>query len=340
MRSRDSFSDAHPLVNFLFFAAVMGVSMFCLHPYILGTALLTALLYGAALRGWKHIGRLLGLFIVPGIIIVALLNPTFNHNGATLLYTMENGNSITLESIVYGIALAATLATATAWFVCVNAVLTRDKFVYAVGRVFPTGALILSMSFRFIPLFLRQFRSITVSQKYLGRDVSTAKWWEKMRIALTVTSSLFTWSMENAIHVSDSMQARAYGRHRRTSYSPHRWDSRNVVLLLITIFLSGTTIVALVHGGLVAQYDPTIAVSGIFAAPASMWTWVGIGAFALLCVIPLVLRFHDGRQWIRYERRQSAAATKTPSAEGASALDTIPFYFARKVPQDVSHIDA
>lgn len=337
MQSRDSFSDAHPLVNFALFAAVMGVSMFCLHPYILGISFFAALFYGAALRGWKHMGRLLGFFIVPGIVIVALLNPTFNHNGATLLYTFDNGNSITLESIVYGIALAATLATATVWFVCVNAVLTRDKFVYAVGRVFPTGALILAMSFRFIPLFLKQFRSITVSQKYLGRDMGTARWWEKIKIALTVTSALFTWSMENAIHVSDSMQARAYGRHRRTSYTPYRWDGRNIGLLLITIFLAGITMVALAQGGLVAQYDPTIAVSGITAAPSNVWTWVGVVAFSLLCVMPLVLRGFDTWQWVRYEKRHGL---RSDDGDGLRDVDNLPFYFARKVTRDAAHIDA
>lgn len=327
----------------MFFVAVLGVSMFCLHPYILGVSFIAATLYGAALRGWKHMGRLLGLFILPGIVIVALLNPTFNHNGVTLLYTMDNGNSITLESIVYGVALAATLTTATAWFVSVNAVLTRDKFVYAVGRIFPTAALILAMSFRFIPLFLRQFHSITVSQKYLGRDISSAKWWEKIKIALSVTSSLFTWSMENAIHVSDSMRARAYGRHRRTSYSPHHWDSRNVVLLVVTLLLSAFTVAAMTQGGLVAQYDPTIAISGITAVRANLWTWTGLAAFTVLCVLPLVLRFHDARQWAKHERQQKVAAgTGFSSDVGSSTVfnSTVPFYFARKAPRDVVDINA
>ncbi|MCI1984415.1 MAG: energy-coupling factor transporter transmembrane protein EcfT [Bifidobacteriaceae bacterium] len=301
-RSRDSFSVAHPAVNFAFYAAVLGISMFCLHPFVLGISLVSAILYGAFVRGWRHMARLLGVFIVPGIIVVAILNPTFNHNGVTLLFTLSNGNSITLEAIVYGVALAITLAVATAWFVSLNVVLTRDKFVYAVGRVFPTASLILSMSFRFIPLFLRQFHDTTVSQRYLGHDMRSARWWEKIRIALTVTSSLFTWSMENAIHVSDSMRARGYGRRHRSSYSPHRWDTRNVLLLVVIASLAGITIVATANGGLAAQYDPTIVISGIHAAPSGVWTWLGAVAFLLLANVPVAVRLFDVYLWKRYER--------------------------------------
>jgi energy-coupling factor transport system permease protein len=333
-------------VNFAFYAAVLGISMFCLHPFILGISLISAIIYGGAVRGWRHMARLLGVFIIPGIIIVAILNPTFNHNGVTLLFTLSNGNSITLEAIIYGVALAVTLAVATAWFVSLNVVLTRDKFVYAVGRVFPTAALILSMSFRFIPLFLRQFHDTTISQRYLGRDMRGAHWWEKVRIALTVTSSLFTWSMENAIHVSDSMRARGYGhggKRRRSSYSPQRWDGRNTAVMVTIALLVGIAVGAVASGGLTAQYDPTIVISGVYgagtadaygaasAATTSAWTWVGTLAFALLANIPVTLRAYDSHQWRRYEKRSqrsggakqiSWSAVRGTTATGAAEAVT------------------
>lgn len=308
-RVRDPFTQCHPAVNFVFYALVLGVSMACLHPYVLGISFLSALAYGVALRGWRHMGRLLAVFIVPGMIIVALLNPTFNHNGVTLLYTMGNGNSITLESIVFGVALAATLAVATLWFVSLNAVLTRDKFVYAVGRIFPTGALILSMSFRFIPLFARQFRATAVGQKYMGSQSApkASSLIAKLRSALSVTSALFSWSMENAIHVSDSMQARAYGRHRRTSYTSYRWDRRNVGIVVGLVVLAGITIFAISSGGLAAQYDPSLAISGITAAPSTIWTWIGLVSFTLAANFPLGMRLYDAGAWKRYVRSLGGA---------------------------------
>ena len=39
---KDSFSSYHPLVNFLFFAEVLGFSMFLLHPLCLGISLVCA----------------------------------------------------------------------------------------------------------------------------------------------------------------------------------------------------------------------------------------------------------------------------------------------------------
>ena len=40
MKIRDAFSSLHPLVNFLFFALVIGFSMFLLHPVSLTASLL------------------------------------------------------------------------------------------------------------------------------------------------------------------------------------------------------------------------------------------------------------------------------------------------------------
>lgn len=314
----DPFTQCHPLVNFAFFVSVLGISMFCLHPVILVISYLSATLYAIALKGFRHVLTLNAAFIIPGIIVVALINPMFNHNGVTLLYTFDNGNSLTLEAIVYGIVLAGTLAVATSWFVSINAVLTRDKFVYAVGRVFPTASLILSMSFRFIPLFIRQYKATAVSQKYLGsarvRTVSTGKqnWWsrkwQKVRTALAVTSALFTWSLENAIHVSDSMKARAYGRRRRTSYTPYRWDARNVGLLCGIVVGAALVIASILSGGVEAQYDPSIAISGMVEIHATAWTWIGIVVFAVFANLPLTLRGMAALQWRLYERRASSGS--------------------------------
>lgn len=334
-RRDDPFARCHPLVNFAFFVVVLGVSMFCLHPFILAISYLSATLYAAALKGWRHVARLNALFIVPGMLVVAIINPTFNHNGVTLLYTLENGNSITLEAIVYGLVLAGTLAVTISWFVSVNAVLTRDKFVYALGRLFPTGALILSMSFRFIPLFARHYKATVTSQKYLGADAGRGRWWKKMRVALAVTSSLFSWSMENAVHVSDSMRARAYGRHRRISYTPYRWDARNVALLLGILVLGSLTIAAGVSGGLEAQYNPVIVVSSVMgvsagvgagagaAVTAAVWTGVGTAAFAILANIPLMLRVEDAVRWRRYERG-GIAGNPVPYIRQAPRVQSVP----------------
>ena len=53
---KDSFSSYHPLVNFLFFAEVLGFSMFLLHPLCLGISLVCAVGYDIYLNGRKAVG--------------------------------------------------------------------------------------------------------------------------------------------------------------------------------------------------------------------------------------------------------------------------------------------
>lgn len=311
----DAFSQSHPLVNFVFYAGVLGVTMFCLHPVVLATSFLTALTYGCCVKGWRHVGRLMVSFVIPGFLIVAVLNPAFNHNGVTLLLTLPDGNSVTLEAIVYGIVLASVLAASVVWFVSANAVLTRDKFTHSVGRVFATGALIITLSFRFIPLFTRQFKATLETQRFVGRDIHAGKVRAKVGIALNVTSALFTWSLENAIHVSDSMRVRGYGLHRRTSYSLYRWNRRGLITLTGEIVLLGLTIASMVAGGLHAGYDPVITVSGISGAPTTAWTVVGMVAFGLFELIPLFMRAEESLRWARYEKNQVRLPQASSSAQ-------------------------
>lgn len=51
----DSFSALHPALTFCYFAAVLLLTMFVLHPVFLALSLLGALGYCALLRGWRSL---------------------------------------------------------------------------------------------------------------------------------------------------------------------------------------------------------------------------------------------------------------------------------------------
>ena len=53
---RDCFSTYHPVVNFVFFAEVLGFSMFLLHPVCLVISLLCGAGYALCLNGRKAVG--------------------------------------------------------------------------------------------------------------------------------------------------------------------------------------------------------------------------------------------------------------------------------------------
>ena len=70
-----------------------------MHPVSLGISLGSALAYAVYLRGRKAI-RFSLVFMLPMMAMAALINPAFNHEGATLLTYLPSGNPLTLESIL------------------------------------------------------------------------------------------------------------------------------------------------------------------------------------------------------------------------------------------------
>ena len=130
----DAFSHYHPLVNFLFFALVLAYSMVLMHPVCLAVSLTGALVYAGELGGRRALAGHLK-FALPVLLLAAIVNPAFNHAGVTILTYLPSGNPLTLESILYGLAAGAMLCAVVLWFVCFNAVITSDKFVYLFGPV-------------------------------------------------------------------------------------------------------------------------------------------------------------------------------------------------------------
>lgn len=132
----DSFSALHPALTFCYFAAVLLLTMFVLHPVFLALSLLGALGYCAQLRGWRSLWRTLGR-LVPFLVLMAALNALFNHAGVTMLFYLPNGNPVTREALCYGAAAAAMFAAVILWFQCCSTVMTADKYLYVFGSVLP-----------------------------------------------------------------------------------------------------------------------------------------------------------------------------------------------------------
>ncbi|WP_242861443.1 energy-coupling factor transporter transmembrane protein EcfT [Cellulosilyticum ruminicola] len=128
------FKMYHPLINFIYFVSVMSFAMFLMHPICLILALISSLMYIIKLKGIKHVLKN-ACFMLPILIGTALINPAFNHKGATILYYFKSGNPLTLESIAYGLAAATMLVTVMNLFMAYTEVVTSDKLIYLFGRL-------------------------------------------------------------------------------------------------------------------------------------------------------------------------------------------------------------
>ena len=221
LKNRDTFSSYHPLINFLYFGLVMVFSMCFMHPAYLVISLVSAITYSVYLKGRRAV-RFSLIYMLPMLLFAALVNPAFNHEGATILTYLPTGNPLTLESITYGFAAAAMLAAVVSWFSSYNEIMTSDKFVYLFGRIIPALSLVLSMTLRFVPKFRAQIKTVSEAQRCIGRDVSDGSILQRVKNGITILSIMITWSLENAIESADSMKSRGYGLKGRTAFSIYR----------------------------------------------------------------------------------------------------------------------
>ncbi|MEA4893702.1 MAG: energy-coupling factor transporter transmembrane component T [Oscillospiraceae bacterium] len=287
----DAFSGYHPVVNFIWFVAVIAFSMLSMHPVTQLTALACAAFYSARLTGGKAVRGSLK-YLLPLMLLTAALNPIFNHEGATILVWLPSGNPLTLEAILYGLAAAVMLATVVEWFVCFNRVICSDKFVYLFGRVLPVLGLLLSMTLRFVPFLSARIKAAAEAQKALGRDVSSGSLLKRMRLGLKILSAAVTWSLESAIETADSMKSRGYGLPGRTFFSVFLFERRDAYALCFTLFCSVYIFTAAVTGGIDWRYYP--AVTGVLGKPYTISTFL---VWLALCAMPLYLEAKEEWKW-------------------------------------------
>ena len=288
---KDVFCGYHPTVNFLYFTLVIAFSMAITHPLSQAVALICALIYAIRIDGKKIVPFLLK-FCLPMVLLTALINPLFNHKGATVLAYFQSGNPLTLESILYGAASGWMLVTVLLWFSAFSRVMTSDKFIYLFGQLIPALSLILSMSLRFVPKFKTQTETVIEAQKCIGRDISAGSLWQRFQTAVTVFSIMITWALENAIETADSMKSRGYGLKGRTAFSVYSMDDRDKYALVWLGFCGLFLISGIIVSAFEFRYFPSIRYAALDLTTIPFY-FVYFG----LCITPVALNVGEERKW-------------------------------------------
>ena len=287
-----TFAGCHPAVNLIFFLFTIGITMFSTGPAFLAVTLVFSWIYSILLNGRKAVKTNL-IFTIPIVVIMAVINTLFTHNGATVLFFL-NDSRITLEALLYGLAAAVLLSSIIVWFSCFNVVMTSDKLIYLFGKAAPVLGLTLSMIFRFIPLLKARFREITMGQRCMGRHVSGG-FFAKIRQCTKEVSILISWALEAAIETSDSMEARGYGLPGRTSFHLFKLTPTDKVLLA-----------AIGASGIIAAAGCILGKTSIYYYPKvvlGQWdvlTVITFAAYIVMLAIPIVTDIFGEIKWQQY----------------------------------------
>ncbi len=283
----NEFSKYHPIVNFVYFLSVIGFSMVFMHPVTLAISLFSGFTYSVMVNGKKAV-KFNILYMLPLVLITALINPAFNHEGMTIITYLPSGNPLTLESVVYGVVAAIMLWSVICHFSCFNRIMTSDKFVYLFGKIVPALSLILSMVLRFVPKFKTQMQTVSNAQRFIGRDISQGNIIQRAKNGIKILGIMITWSLENAIDTADSMKSRGYGLPNRTAYSNYRLNKRDIKALSYIVILSAYIIAGGIKGRLYFKYFP--AIKGDFDVGIIL-------AYLLLFICPIIIELWEVAKW-------------------------------------------
>ena len=261
------FDSYHPAINFIFFSSVLIFSFLFTQPVFLILSYACAFLYSRYLGKYKAL--ILNVFAFIMIIVYALYYASYNHFGVTELRVNWIGNRITLESMYGGLVQGIHLASALMWFYCTVKIVSSDKVMYLLGKVWPKLSLFFSISLRATPQIAERFTRINRAQTAIGRGIGQGNIFRRLLNLLRVLSIVITWTLESIVDSAASMKSRGYSLKGRTAFSIYRFDyrDRSVVIVMFTCLIA--VAMAIVLDQTMMYYNPELMI-----LPITIWSYI------------------------------------------------------------------
>lgn len=289
MSGKRYFLRVHPLTAFVFFVAVLTLTMLSMHPVIIAASFTCAVAFCCFLCGAKNTVISLA-YAFPLMVLVVLVNMATVHRGETYLFFL-NDNPVTLEALLYGVAMSVMFAAVCYWCKCMTVVMTSDKWIFLFGKALPKFSVLLALSVAFVPKFKRRYKQIDSAQRTLG-VYSGQGIVDKLRYKFRVFGILITDVLENSVTTADSMRARGFGLAGRTTYAPYDFTLADGFLTMFNLFLLACGITMFVLGGGRFVYYPTVG-SFIFAEKDIVCVFAACAVF----VMPIICEIKDDLLW-------------------------------------------
>ncbi len=277
------FTSLHPVTVLIYFLFVLSVPMFTLDPVIALISLFTSVLFDILLQkrmGGKYI------FVFLLFAVSAIVNPLFNQNGITVLFFI-NDTPITLEAFVYGIFSSLTIVGVIVWFFSFSHIMTSEKILCIFGRLSPKTALVISMTLRFVPLFLKNYKKTENALRCTG-IYNADTFFGLLKLKIRAFSALLTQSAEYGIITADSMEVRGYGKGKRTFFSVYRFNITEALLCLLFALLGIFCILTLNT----VQFYPVLSGYDVLSSNVFAYT-----AYLILASVPVILTVSEGIRW-------------------------------------------
>lgn len=296
IKDHSTFTELHPAVTTVYFVLVIGITMFSNEPVFLAISFAAAALYHILLKGVREIKNIVIITVIV-TAVTTLINGFFTHNGETVLFYIGS-NRITAEAFAFAAGMSLMLCAVIQWFVCFSTITTSDKMIYVFGALLPVIGLLLSIIFRSIPLLQKRYSDIDAAQKAMGHGDGKG-FMRKARQILKQVSILIAWSLEASIDTADSMTARGYGLHGRTSFHLFRFEKKDILAAVLTAAAGAASVAGCAFGTGRIYYYPKVRPSDPDMDPYLNILFYCL--FVLLVIIPFLYELYGETRWKKYE---------------------------------------
>lgn len=286
---KTGFAQFHPLLQMLIFVSCISVTMLIMHPVFLVTSFLLSSAYMICSSGTGRLLSALKLDLITSVMII-IINPLVSHAGVTVLAYLPSGNPLTLESVLFGFAAALLMSCTVNWFFCINSVLTSDRIIYLLGRLFPRLALMISMTLGFSSKLSDHYRRVRDAQKCLCSGNKNVFF--RIRQNIRIISSVIQWSLENSVDTADSMKSRGYGTGKRTGYNNYKFRAFEKLLIILIVLIDSAIAAAYFSEYIYFSYYPVLEIE-----TNNIWSYVVFAIYALICLIPLAADLMEAKKW-------------------------------------------
>lgn len=319
------FNRFHPAVALVYCGVLLAFSMAAMQPVYLIATFAGLVAYNVVLRGAKAAFSGM-LWQAPLVLILAIANPLFVSAGSTELFRIGL-HAVYLEALIYGLCQGLMLVNVLLAFSIAARVISSDKVLCVLGNATPTLALMISMTMRLVPQFVRRGKAIADTQKACtaatsARSACTAATPSRdaqvqpaagataqahsaasatpraakprratIANSLRLSTVLMSWGMEDSLEAADAMRARGWSAAtKRTTYQRYRFRKADA---LACAFIAALTLAATASA---------VAACGEFSfypRIAGLAPWFSYIPYVLLVALPTILEVKERQTWLR-----------------------------------------
>ena len=274
LRYRNKGTPVHKLNPFCKLAwagSILVLALILDNPLFLLVLFLSTLPVIKAARVWKEWLSTMKftLFLCLAIILINAL--VSSHGSHVLLEApfripIMGAPVITLEAIVYGVAMSLRLlAIISAFAILTFTVHPDDMMLVMIRMKLPyKSVLVTSLSTRFIPTLFDDVERITDVQRSRGMELDKGRLTHRIRGRSSIVTALLSNSLDRAVQVAEAMESRAFGTGRnRTFYKDIRFSLIDVTTLVFALLPCALGIFMAVSKYGQYQYYPTLGGIGL-----------------------------------------------------------------------------